>query len=156
MLHVFPGPDDRICLTESLANIVPGLQLVEFDMSCNRGSDADETLRDAWDKIREILCKGAWLLYCTLPARTFSRARHTRPGPRRSGAANILMVSRGFGIRFRSKFKLTMTSFFRPSKVRLHVVIITATSFWSIPSNSELHLTMQSLPHLGTFKRSRT
>ena len=81
MLHVFPGPDDRICLTESLANIVPGLQLVEFDLSCNRGSDAEETLRDAWDQIREILCKGGWLLYCTVPARTFSRARHTRPGP---------------------------------------------------------------------------
>ena len=81
MLHVFPGPEDRIGLRESLANIMPGLQLVEFDISCCRGSEAGETLEDTWNKIRERLCKGGWLLYCTLPARTFSRARHTRPGP---------------------------------------------------------------------------
>ena len=81
MLHVFPGPEDRIGLRESLANIMPGLQLVEFDISCCRGSESGETLEDTWNKIRERLCKGGWLLYCTLPARTFSRARNTRPGP---------------------------------------------------------------------------
>ena len=81
MLHVFSGPDDRIGLREALAKLVPGLQLVEVDISCGRGSEGGKDPQDAWDRIRETVCKGRWLLYCTLPARTFSRARHTRPGP---------------------------------------------------------------------------
>ena len=60
---------------------------------------------------------------------TRARAHH------RYEAASILMVSRGFSNLLHSKLNLTMISFFRPSKVRLHVLSMTVSSFWTIPNS---------------------
>ena len=76
---MYATQEDRVGLLEALSSHSSGLRLLEFDLSCDR--DHDSLHAGPWARIQELLREGRWLLYCTLPASTFSRSRHHRPGP---------------------------------------------------------------------------